>query len=79
MRDGLGEIDPLEQLTIEQVRAVINTYLKNRDLPPPERTERFKVELVVKGATKSETLRQSSRTSKPDANSTIELGIDVDE
>ena len=43
--DDLDEIDPLEKLTIEQVRQVVNSYLENRDLPPPERTERFQVEL----------------------------------
>ncbi len=43
--DDLEEIDPLEKLTAEQVRAVVNVYLNNRDLPPPQKTERFEDEL----------------------------------
>jgi SRSO17 transposase len=43
--DDLDVIDPLEKLTVEQVRAVVDAYLKHRDLPPPERTARFQVEI----------------------------------
>jgi len=43
--DDLDEIDPLEKLTVEQVRAVVNSYLEHRDLPPTERAERFQAEL----------------------------------
>jgi len=43
--DDLDEIDPWKKLTVEQVRAVVNAYLKNRDLPPPERAARFEAEI----------------------------------
>ena len=43
--DDLKTDDPLKKLTVEQVRAAVNCWLAYHDLPPPQRTDRFKHQL----------------------------------
>lgn len=43
--DDLKQEDPLQKLTIEQVREAINVYLANRDLPTSARKERYQKEV----------------------------------
>jgi len=39
--DDLRQEDPLQKLTIEQVREAVNVYLSNRDLLPSPRKKRY--------------------------------------
>ena len=76
--DDLDEIDPLQKLTIEQVRAVVNVYLNNRDLPPPQKTERFKVELRRQRYHQKRNAQAIKSHTKTRRKLYESLGIDVD-
>jgi SRSO17 transposase len=45
--DDMKPLDPLQKLTVEQVRSAINCWLKHHDLPPPERTQRYEHEIEI--------------------------------
>jgi len=74
----LEEVDPFEKLTVEQVRAVANCYLKYRDLPPPQRTERFQSELYRQRYHQKRNAQAIKSHTKTRIQLYDELGIDVD-
>lgn len=76
--DDLEETDPLQKLTIEQVRSVINAYLENRDLPPPERGKRFQDELNRQSYHQKRNAQATKSHTKKRRELYDELGIDVD-
>lgn len=76
--DDLDEIDPWKKLTVEQVRAAANAYLKNRDLPPPERIERFEAEINRQHYHQKRNAQASKSHTKTRRQLYETLGIDVD-
>ncbi len=77
--DDLETIDPLEKLTIEQVRAVVNVYLRNYDLPQPQRIEKFKAELRRQTYYQKRNAHAIKSHTKTRRELYDELGIDVDQ
>lgn len=77
--DDLDTIDPLEKLTVEQVRAVVNVYLQNRDLPPAERTQRFQDELNRQRYHQKRNAQAIKSHTKTRIKELENLGINVDQ
>lgn len=76
--DDLKQDDPLEKLTIEQVREAVNTYLRNRDLPPPERRQRFQKEMDRQRNHQKRNAQAAKSHTKTRRKQLQQLGIDVD-
>ena len=75
--DGLDEIDPLAKLTVEQVRAVVNSYLRNRDLPTAEKNKRLIAELNRQRYYQERNAQAIKSHTKTRIQLYDELGIDV--
>ena len=76
--DDLKQDDPLEKWTIEQVREAVNTYLRNRDLPPPERRQRFQKEMDRQRNHQKRNAQAAKSHTKTRRKQLQQLGIDVD-
>ncbi len=76
--DDLEIDDPFEKLTVEQVRSVINVYLQNRDLPQPQRDERFEQELNRQAYHRKRNAQATKSHTNTRRKLYEELGIDVD-
>lgn len=76
--DDLASVDPLMKLTVEQVRSAVNTYLRFRCLPPPEKQKRFQHEIERHKYHQRRNAQAIKSHTKTRRDVYQRLGIDVD-
>lgn len=67
----------MAKLTVEQVNAVVNSYLSNRDLPPTQRENRLTIELYRQRYYQKRNAQAINSHTKTRRQLYDELGIDV--
>ena len=75
--DGHEEIDPMAKLTVEQVRAVVNSYLDNHHLPTAQREQRLTAEICRQRYYQERNAQAIKSHTKTRILLYDELGIDV--
>lgn len=76
--DNHTPVEPFLKLTVEQVRSVVNNYLQYRNLPPPEKHERFQYELIRQNYHQHRNAQAVKSHTKTRYILYQQLGIDVD-